>query len=66
MKAPDPPKGAAANRFAILSNFTDPRPRGMGGDRDGVLAEGFDGDITRPITPETFVPEVEGYLRKRG
>ena len=27
MKAPDPPKGAAANRFAILSNFTDPRPR---------------------------------------
>ena len=36
----------------------------MVGDRDKVLASGFDGYITKPITPETFVSEVESYLRK--
>jgi CheY-like chemotaxis protein len=36
----------------------------MVGDRDKVLATGFDGYITKPITPETFVSEVESYLRK--
>jgi CheY-like chemotaxis protein len=36
----------------------------MVGDRDKVLANGFDGYITKPITPETFVSEVESYLRK--
>ncbi|HKY22928.1 MAG TPA: response regulator [Vicinamibacterales bacterium] len=35
----------------------------MVGDRDKVLATGFDGYITKPITPETFVAEVESYLR---
>ena len=35
----------------------------MAGDRDKVIASGFDGYITKPITPETFVSEVEGYLR---
>jgi CheY-like chemotaxis protein len=34
----------------------------MVGDRDRVLAAGFDGYITKPITPETFVAEVESYL----
>jgi two-component system cell cycle response regulator len=35
----------------------------MAGDRDRVIASGFDGYITKPITPETFVSEVEAYLR---
>jgi two-component system, cell cycle response regulator len=35
----------------------------MVGDRDKVLATGFDGYITKPITPETFVAEVERYVR---
>jgi two-component system cell cycle response regulator len=34
----------------------------MVGDRAKVLATGFDGYITKPITPETFVGEVESYL----
>lgn len=34
----------------------------MAGDRDKVTASGFDGYISKPITPETFVAEVEGYL----
>ncbi len=34
----------------------------MVGDRDKVIATGFDGYITKPITPETFVAEVESYL----
>ena len=32
-------------------------------DRAKVIASGFDGYITKPITPETFVGEVEGYFR---
>ena len=34
----------------------------MVGDREAVMATGFDGYISKPITPETFVREVEGYL----
>jgi CheY-like chemotaxis protein len=34
----------------------------MVGDRDKVLAVGFDGYISKPITPETFVADVERYL----
>ena len=37
----------------------------MVGDRDKVLATGFDGYISKPITPETFVAEVESYLRQQ-
>lgn len=37
----------------------------MVGDRDKVLAAGFDGYITKPITPETFVGEVEAFARQR-
>lgn len=35
----------------------------MVGDRDKVLAAGFDGYIAKPIDPETFVRQVEAYLR---
>jgi CheY-like chemotaxis protein len=38
----------------------------MVGDRDKVIATGFDGYITKPITPETFVSEVEDYLGQKG
>lgn len=34
----------------------------MVGDRDKMLAGGFDGYIPKPITPETFVREVEAFL----
>ncbi len=34
----------------------------MVGDRDKVLAAGFDGYIAKPITPETFVGEIECFL----
>jgi CheY-like chemotaxis protein len=34
----------------------------MVGDRDKVIASGFDGYITKPITPDTFVADVEAYL----
>lgn len=33
-------------------------------DRDKVLAVGFDGYISKPITPETFVAEVEAYFHR--
>ena len=36
----------------------------MVGDRDKVIAVGFDGYISKPITPETFVAEVESYIRR--
>ena len=36
----------------------------MVGDRDKVLATGFDGYISKPITPETFVAAVESYLSR--
>lgn len=34
----------------------------MVGDRDKILAAGFDGYISKPIDPETFVKEIEGFL----
>jgi CheY-like chemotaxis protein len=34
----------------------------MVGDRDQVLAGGFDGYIAKPISPRTFVEEVEQFL----
>lgn len=37
----------------------------MVGDRDKVLAAGFDGYISKPITPETFATEVERFLPRR-
>jgi CheY-like chemotaxis protein len=38
----------------------------MVGDREKVISTGFDGYMSKPITPETFVTEVEGYLRTKG
>jgi len=37
----------------------------MVGDRDKVVAAGFDGYIRKPITPETFVGEVESCFRQQ-
>jgi CheY-like chemotaxis protein len=34
----------------------------MVGDRERILAAGFDGYISKPIAPESFVAEVERYL----
>jgi two-component system cell cycle response regulator len=35
----------------------------MVGDRDKVLSAGFDGYFAKPITPETFVQQVEAFLK---
>ena len=34
----------------------------MPGDRNNVLTAGFDGYLSKPIDPETFVRTVEGFL----
>ena len=34
----------------------------MVGDQERIIAAGFDGYLTKPITPETFVREVEQFL----
>jgi two-component system cell cycle response regulator len=34
----------------------------MVGDRERVLAAGFDGYVAKPIVPETFVAQIEGFL----
>lgn len=36
----------------------------MPGDREKALASGCDGYIEKPINPETFVAEVERFLRR--
>ncbi len=36
----------------------------MVGDRDKVLAAGFDGYISKPIEPELFVKQVEAFMHK--
>ena len=35
----------------------------MVGDRDKILARGFGGYIAKPLTPETFVTQVESFVR---
>ena len=34
----------------------------MVGDREKVLAAGFDGYISKPITPEIFIKQIEEFL----
>ncbi|MBP7999451.1 MAG: response regulator [Chloroflexi bacterium] len=38
----------------------------MVGDRDKMLAAGFDGYMSKPITPETFVTQIEKILAQVG
>jgi two-component system cell cycle response regulator DivK len=38
----------------------------MPGDREKCIAAGCTGYIEKPIDPDTFVPEVEAYLRRAG
>jgi CheY-like chemotaxis protein len=36
----------------------------MTGDRDKIIAAGFDGYISKPIDPETFVADVQSHVRR--
>ena len=59
--------------YGVLANLkTDPKLRkvpviavtalAMVGDREKMIAAGFDDHICKPITPETFVNQIEFYL----
>jgi two-component system cell cycle response regulator len=34
----------------------------MVGDRDRIISAGFNGYITKPIAPETFIGQLEAFL----
>jgi len=61
------------NGFEVLARLRSTRnwPRvpmiavtasSMAGAREKILAAGFDGYISKPITPETFVAQIEEFL----
>jgi CheY-like chemotaxis protein len=52
-------KGEAALRAIPVLAVT---AQAMPGDREHLLAAGFDGYIGKPIEPETFVGQLEQYL----
>jgi two-component system, cell cycle response regulator len=52
-------KGDAALRGIPLLAVT---AYAMVGDRDKLMTAGFDGYLVKPIVPETFVAQVEGFL----
>jgi hypothetical protein len=49
------------SRFPAVASVTALRDAQEGG-RDKILARGFDGYISKPVTPERFVSEVEGFI----
>lgn len=36
----------------------------MTGDREKILASGFDGYISKPIDPQTFAAQIEAFLKR--
>lgn len=54
-------KGDAASRRIPIVAVT---ALAMVGDREKMMAAGFDGYIAKPIMPETFIGQVEEFLRK--
>lgn len=51
-----PSADLAHNPIIAVTSFA------MVGDRERVLAAGFTGYLSKPINPETFVPEFEAFL----
>jgi len=49
-----------ARRVPIVAVTADARV----GDRARILPRGFDGYIAKPITPETFVAQVESFVQE--
>lgn len=63
------PKLTGFNSAARIRELDQPRVPivavtafAMVGDRERVMAEGFDGYLSKPIEPETFVTEIEAFL----
>lgn len=54
-------KGDTATRKIPLIAVT---ALAMVGDKDRVLAAGFDGYVAKPIAPETFVAQIEQFIRE--
>ena len=61
--------------YALIQHFkSEPRLKNipviavtalaMVGDREKVISAGFNGYIAKPINPETFVSEIECFLRR--
>jgi CheY-like chemotaxis protein len=48
--------------FARRIRSDAPQSQAMVGDRDRILASGFDGYVSKPIRPRSFVQEVDAFL----